>query len=244
MRQVQFRQFFRRGVWGSGVAIGLVQSLLLSHVAFAQPALDQNAPDLDNLYQHSASQSTFPQTPAWTTILAGESAEGLTFTEAGTLLYQGQVLLSQIPVSYGSDGTITYAKRLIVSAASPTNRFSIVKACESATSESGLCWALYLVDRQSGSAQRLEVAKYGGRDWVQWSADPRYAIMAEQMEASTWFIAIDLQTGQSRQFDPIPAIVDLASFTWTGDRSFEVDVPCDRSPCPQFRGEIETLFVQ
>lgn len=102
----------------------------------------------------------------WVEIFKGESVQGLTFSSDGKLLYQGKVLLPEIPVSYISDGDITYAQRLIISDLSPSGRFNIVKACEGTTNESGLCWSVYLVDRQAETAQKVDIAKYGGLNWV------------------------------------------------------------------------------
>ena len=88
-------------------------------------------------------------------------------------------LLTEIPVSYVSDSNVTYAQRLIVSNTSPSGRFNVVKACEGTTDESGLCWAVFLVDRQSKTAEKISIAKYGGQNWVQWSGDERYAVFTE-----------------------------------------------------------------
>jgi hypothetical protein len=201
----------------------------------------------------ATASSPTPTTPAipgvqqWTTILKGKSAQGLSFTADGQLLYQGKVLLTKIPVSYVSDGNVTYAQRLIVSDPSPSSRFNIVKACEGTTNKSGLCWSVFLVDRQSATAKKIDIAKYGGQNWVQWSADERYAVFAESMEGVTWFVVLDLQTGDSKLFDHTTAVADLSSFTWADDRTFRVNVSClDRADCREspFRGNISTLFTQ
>jgi hypothetical protein len=81
----------------------------------------------------ATASSPTPTTPAipgvqqWITILKGKSAHGLTFTADGRLLYQGKVLLTKIPVSYVSDGNVTYAQRLIVSDPSPSSRLTLLK---------------------------------------------------------------------------------------------------------------------
>ena len=201
----------------------------------------------------SASTSTKAATPKmpgeqqWASLLQGGSAQGLTFTTGGQLLYQDEVLLKQIPVSYSSTGDVTYAQRLLVSDPSPSDRFDVVKACESPTNESGLCWSVFLVDRQLKTAQKVDVAKYGGQDWVQWSADERYAVLAESTEGVTFFVALDLQTSKSRMFEQTSATADLSSFRWIDNRTFQVNLVCgDQSNCtePSFRGDITTLFNQ
>ncbi len=191
--------------------------------------------------------ATIPGIQQWTTIVKGKSAHGLTFTPDGKLLYQNKVLLTKIPVSYVNDGNLTYAQRLIVSDPSPSSRFNIVKACEGNTDEGGLCWSVFLVDRQSETAKRIDIAKYGGQNWVQWSTHERYAVFAESMESVTWFVGLDLQTGNSQLFDHTAATADLSSFTWVDDHTFQANIFCgDRADCTEapFRGNISTLFTQ
>jgi hypothetical protein len=183
----------------------------------------------------------------WTTLLKGKSAQDLTFTQDGQLVYEGKPLLNKIPVSYISDGNVTYAQRLIVSNPSSSGRFSIVKACEETTNESGLCWAVFLIDRQDQQAQKISIAKYGGQEWVQWSNDERYAVFTESMEGSTWFLVLDLQSGETKTIDNYtPAIADLASFKWTSDRTFQVNFSCSgQATCKApFKGDITALFTK
>jgi Tol biopolymer transport system component len=128
-------------------------------------------------------------------------------------VYEGELLLNEILVSYISDGNVVYAQRLLVSGSSPSGRFTIVKACEEITNESGLCWAVFLIDRQDQQAQKIGIAKYGGQEWVQWSNDERYAVFTESMEGSTWFLVLDLQSGETKTIDDYTlAIADLDSF--------------------------------
>lgn len=121
----------------------------------------------------------------WATILKGDSLQDLTFTNDGKLLYQNNVLLKKVPVSYVSNGNVTYAQRLIVSDPSPLGRFKVIRACESPTNETGLCWAVFLLDRQLRTAKKIGIAKYGGQEWVKWTTDERYAVFAESMEGVT-----------------------------------------------------------
>ncbi|MBD2070112.1 hypothetical protein H6F93_21775 [Leptolyngbya sp. FACHB-671] len=173
----------------------------------------------------------------WLDLLPGETVRDLSFTQTGALSYQGTILQSEIPVSTSSDGAVTYAKRLIVSPTSPSGRYTILKACEEVTDE-GLCWAIYKVDRAQQTVQTVSIGKYGGLDWVQWSADDRYAVFLEKLEGTAWFIIMDLQSGESSISDEIPAQPELDSFTWTGDRTFTVTL-ADQS---QFQGDIEIYF--
>lgn len=181
----------------------------------------------------------------WTQINRGQTAQELQLTQEGGLSYQGTTLLPTIPVSYSSDGSVTDALQLIVSPTSPSGRYNFFKACD----RDGMCWAVYLVDRTSKTAKKVDVAKYGGRDWVQWSTDERYALMAEQMEGSTWMVAVDLPAGKSAMSKELPFMADLASFQWTGDRTFTVQAtPCKTDDCanpnPSYQANIEDWFTR
>lgn len=188
-------------------------------------------------------------TSAWTAILPGDAVDRLQFTTEGALVYQGTPLLAEIPVTYDSDGNRMLAKRLVVSPPSVSGRFSVVKGCEETTADAGLCWAVFLVDRTTPSATRINVGKYGGLDWVQWSADERYAVFVEQLEGAIWFVVVDTQTGEAKLFAQQPAPANLEGFTWISDRVFEVPLQscegetCSDQPAP-FQGDIATLFAE
>ncbi|MBD2088352.1 hypothetical protein H6F67_00480 [Microcoleus sp. FACHB-1515] len=214
---------------------------------------ETTSPDSETVAPSPSNPADSPSLPKlagvqeWAEILQGESVQGLTFSNDGKLLYQDKVLLTEIPVSYVSNGDVTDAQRLIISDSSPSGRFNIVKACEGTTNESGLCWSLYLVDRQSETAQKIDIAKYGGLNWVQWTSDERYALFVESMEGVSWFVALDLQTGESKMFEQTAATADLSSFKWIDDRTFEANLLCrEGTTCtePSFRGNISTLFTQ
>lgn len=214
---------------------------------------DATSPSLETVTASTPTPADSPALPKmagvqeWAEIVKGGSVQGLTFSNDGKLLYQGKVLLTEIPVSYASNGDITYAQRLIISDPSPSGRFNIVKACEGTTNESGLCWSVYLVDRQAETARKVDIAKYGGLNWVQWTGDEQYALFAESMEGVSWFVALDLQTRESKMFEQTAATADLSSFKWTGERTFEANLVCSEGTnCtnPPFRGNISTLFTQ
>mgnify|MGYP005847476165 CR=1 FL=1 len=171
----------------------------------------------------------------WVILLPGASARGISFTTDAALAFEEKVLLAEVPVSYGADDTVIYAARLMLSPTSPSERYSIVKACEDPTPEVGLCWSIYLIDRQQETAEKVSVGKYGGMDWIQWSPDERYAVFLEKLEGTSWFIALNLETGDSIVMDELPAIADLERFSWTGDRTFEVPL----SDGSTFQGSLE-----
>lgn len=192
-----------------------------------------------------ASNPTSESGQTWVEINRGQSAQGFQFTEQGSLVDQETVLLPTIPVSYSSDGSVTDALQLIISPTSPSGRYNLIKACD----RDGMCWAVYLVDRTEKTAKKVDVAKYGGRDWVQWSADERYAVLAEQMEGSTWMVAVELPTGTSAMSGEVTFTADLASFKWTGDRTFTLQAaPCKTANCanlnPSYQANIEDWFTR
>lgn len=158
----------------------------------------------------------------WTTLLPGEGIDEIALTTVGTLTYQGNTLLSEIPVSYISDGTVTMAKRLIVSPTSPSGHYSLIKACEGVADGEGQCWSVYLLDRISPTIQKVSIGKYGGLNWVEWSPDGRYVVFLEKMEGTAWFIGLDLQTGDSQIADQLPGQPDLESFIWADNHTFTV----------------------
>lgn len=235
------------------IGIWMMGSEIVGCAATTRSQSDTTSPGPETVTTSTPTPVASPNLPKmagvqeWAKILKGESVQGLTFGNDGKLLYRDNVLLPEIPVSYISNGDITYAQRLIISDPSPSGRFNIVKACEGTTNESGLCWSVYLVDRQAETAQKVDIAKYGGLNWVQWTADERYALFAESMEGVSWFVALDLQTKESKMFEQTAATADLSSFKWTGDRTFEANLACSEGTnCtdPLFRGNISTLFTQ
>ena len=189
---------------------------------------------------------------AWVTIYPGEEAHGLKFTKDGALSYQGKVLLPNIPVSQDSNGKVKYAGRLIVSNPSRSGKFTFFKACEKTSEGSGsLCWAFYLVDKEKGTVKESQPGKYGPLQWVQWSRDERYVILAEQLEGASWLYALDLQTGNSKQVKDggwSCSNIDLKSFSWTSDRAFKVKLnhpqDCEQDAGKSFwvTGNIKDIF--
>lgn len=177
-----------------------------------------------------------PQHRGWTQLTPGKTAYGLQFTPAKSLTFQGKTLLSRVPVSYSSDGVTTYAQRLIVSPTSPSGRFNIVKGCDGA-----LCWAVFLIDRQTGKAQQIQIGKYGGLEWVKWTKDERYAVFGEKNDGAFWFNVVNLQTGETKLSEQLNPQVNLNSFTWISDRAFRVNFLNSKVP---FRGDITKLFDQ
>lgn len=222
----------------------IISSAIAGCATTQQPEVVASTPVLTTT---SPTALEISDTPQWSTILKGESVHGLTLTTDGKLLAQNKVLLTEVPVSYVSNGDIKYAQRLIVSEPSPSGRFNVVKACEGTTDESGLCWSVFLVNHQSKTAKKVDIAKYGGQNWVQWSADENYAVFAESMEGVSWFVVLNLQTGESKLFEQTSATADLNSFKWIGDRTFQANILCgNQVNCTEtlFRGDITTLFTE
>lgn len=210
-------------------------------IAGCSPLTTQNNTSLPRAPVDSSAASPSPTVNSqdWLELFPGKTVRDLSFTESGTLVFGGKTVLKEIPVSSNSDGD-TYAKRLIIAPTSPSGRYSIVKACDGVNNDEGLCWAIYKLDRVQKTVQRVSIAKYGGLEWVRWSADDRYAVFVEKMEGTAWFAVMDLQTGNEKISNQLSAMPDLDRFSWTGDRTFSVPL-ADGS---QFKEDIQALFAR
>jgi hypothetical protein len=164
-----------------------------------------------------------PNAQGWVTLYPGEAADGLEFSKDGKLSLKGKVLVAKIGVTYSSDGQVSYAKRLIVSPPSPSGNFNLLRGCDGVTE--GLCWKFLLIDRQAGEAKETTVGKYGADDdWMQWSANERYLLMKGYTDGAAWLYAIDLQTAEGRALEFGQHELDLSSFTWVDEGTFQIKV--------------------
>ncbi|MBE9181327.1 hypothetical protein IQ268_22455 [Oculatella sp. LEGE 06141] len=237
-----------RPLWAGVLSTLLLVGCTSGSVIPPSSDLNQKSSELNDAASSSPSEvvQTDTQAPAeqqdWRTLLPTQAVDGLTFTADGELAYGDEVLLSEIPVSYSSDDTVTYAKRLIVSPSSPSGAFRFVKACEAEGSEDGLCWSVYLVNTREATAEKVDIGKYGGSAWVQWTADERYAVLVEQHDGATWFVVVDLAAGESQLSEELPPNVEISSFEWIDDRTFHVDFrDCTTAEC-DFTGNVEDIF--
>ena len=242
-----------------GISLGCVQAnapqkntIKQTETPTPEIALGQNSDEAEDIEQNineaeispeseiisSTNSALMPGEKAWTEISPGEEAYELIFTENGTLLHQGRVLLSEIPVS-GSN-----AKRLLISGPSPSGNYHLFRACDALD----FCWAEFLVNKAESSAQQVSLSKYGVMHWDQWSEDERYALFSYTSESSFILYALDLVTGESGDSDWF-CDVDLNSFSWIDNRVFQIQVldhgdtgwPCNDSP-RWFREDIAKLF--
>jgi hypothetical protein len=200
----------------------------------------------DRTAQPSASETANPpgtDKTGWVTLVPGQSTDSLKFEKDGTLRDRGKVLLEQIPVSYSSDGSVSYASSLVVSPPSPVGDFTLIKACDREPEGLGLCWAVFLLDRQQGTARQTQAGKYGPEQWVQWSKDRRYAVLASTTDRNWWLHAIDLQSGDSSSFDFGAHKPELSSFSWLDGSKFQIQQVRDRATF-SFQGNIAALFEE
>ena len=183
---------------------------------------------------------------SWITLQPGDEEYNIKFAKDGSLSHQGKVLMPKIPVSYSSDGSVFYAINIILSNPSPSGNFHFFQACDT----QGLCWALYLIDKNQGKVYRTSAGKYGSSQWVQWSKDERYAILADQNEGYSRMYAINLKTGDSKSIDIGSRAIDLKSFSWLDSRKFKVkiinhpacaDCKPDKSKFYWFQGNITNI---
>ncbi len=195
--------------------------------------------------QKDRSQSTSSKL-SWVQLQPGDEEYGVKFNKDGSLSNQGKVLISKIPVSYSSDGSVFYAINIILSNPSPSGNFHFFQACDT----QGLCWALYLIDKNQSKVHKTFAGKYGSFQWVQWTEDERYAILADQNEGYSRIYAIDLKTGDSKSVDIGSLAIDFKSFSWLDSRKFKikvinhptcVDCKPDKSNSYWFQGNITNI---
>ncbi|MDJ0706017.1 MAG: hypothetical protein QNJ46_22330 [Leptolyngbyaceae cyanobacterium MO_188.B28] len=245
-----------------GIALGCAQADAPQENTTKQtetvaPAIDleQNSNKAEDTEQNSNEAETSPESEivatsilalrpgqAWTEVLPGEEAYELMYTENGTLLYQGMVIVSEIRVS-GS-----YAKRLLISDSSPSGNYHLFQACDR-LGERSLCWAEFLVNKAENRAQQVSLSKYGVSHWVRWSEDEKYALFPYRSESSFTLRGLDLETGESSGYIDWFCNIDLNSFSWIDNRVFQIQVldhgengwPCNDSP-RWFREDIAKLF--
>ncbi|MGB3207798.1 MAG: hypothetical protein WBB28_22670 [Crinalium sp.] len=211
---------------GSALILSLITTSCASNVLSqvkTQPLNPQNHQTTPTVTQENNQKdrrksSTTKQ--SWVTLLPGEEEYKVKFAKDGSLSHQGKILISKIPVSYSSDGSVFYAINIILSNPSPSGNFHFFQACDT----QGLCWALYLIDKNQSKVYRTSAGKYGSYQWVQWSKDEQYAILADQNEGDSRIYAIDLKTGDSKSVDIGSRAIDLKSFSWLDSRKFKVKI--------------------
>ena len=83
---------------------------------------------------------------------------------------------------------------------------------------------MFLVNKSKAEAKQVDIGKYGGIQWVDWSEDERYAVLVEKLEESLWFVAVDLEASESGLSEELPQNFDLNSFEWIDDKLFQAKI--------------------
>jgi hypothetical protein len=201
--------------------------------------LESLSPQLTGTNRKPALSSATPTTAGgqWRWLKPGEEQIGFKLGADGTLSYQGKTLMPKLLV-HDDQGKSYYAPpRSRISPSSPSGRYNFIMACER-EEDSPLCWFFYLVDIKKRQIATTFAGKYGPREWIKWSPDETFAILAYSDEGSTRLYRIDLNTGNSDEISMwnlaksqghwiCPTVylrVDLGTFAWINDHTFYTQV--------------------
>ena len=155
---------------------------------------------------------------------------GFTLTAAGVLLHEGRTIADPLVASYRQDGgaaRAVAAGRVVLFPASPSGRFRVVQACESAATD-GLCWKVFVFDRETGRLSDAAAGKYGPERWLNWSPDERHAVLVSRNDGASWLHVVESASGRSLAFPRDGSgenwQLQPETLAWTGARSFTVTV--------------------
>lgn len=145
----------------------------------------------------SESHIAFSQASAeeWFSLVEGESKNSFSFQSDAKVYYKGKEIASKLPVTYDSDGVVTYAKKVIISPVSKSERYVFIKGCDRV--ENGLCWATFLFDFESETFTKVYAGKYGPDPWVKWIKNDEYALLRYESHGENHLYRIDLASGES-----------------------------------------------
>lgn len=163
-------------------------------------------------------------------VTPGTPGCGFTLTEAGRLTQDGRTVADPLVVSYRQDAngiTPVPAAQVVLFPPSPSGRYRILQACESADS-GGLCWKVFVFDREAGQLKEAVAGKYGPDRWVSWSPDQQHVALVSRNEGASWIHVVEAPSGKSVSFPDDASNenwqIQPETLKWTGPRSFTVTV--------------------
>jgi hypothetical protein len=172
---------------------------------------------------------------AFLSIAPDDPSCGFRIDQNGAFYFRNKRVADRIPVSFGSDGTITYAGSMQVFPASPDERHYFMTACESGAAKSAedLCWRPFLFDTENGKLAPVYAGKYGPLKWIRWTSDGAYGVVLSSNKGAYWIHILKPLSHEAVAFPslqppdpgaPITELHDLhpESFKWLGPRSFEI----------------------
>ena len=118
---------------------------------------------------------------------------GFTLTTAGKLTQDGQTVADPLVASYRQDASgnaAVAAGQVVLFPPSPSGRFRILQACESAGADA-LCWKVFVFDREAGQLKEAVAGKYGPDRWVSWSPDEQHAALVSRNEGAAWVHVVE-----------------------------------------------------
>lgn len=177
-----------------------------------------------------AAEATAACAQGFVEVRPGAAGCGFTLTAAGALLQEGRTLAAPLVVSYQQDAagsTPIAAGKVVLFPPSPSGRFRILQACESAAAD-GLCWKVFLFDGQAASLSEALAGKYGPERWQGWSPDERHVALVSRSEGASWIHVVAAPGGESRAFPGDAANenwqVQPETLAWKDPRGFTVVV--------------------
>jgi len=162
-------------------------------------------------------------------IVADKPACGIALEADGSLTFDAK-RTQPIIVSYqeGADGKVAVpAQEIVLFPRAPQTGYRIIQACET-TDANSLCWATRLLDPKSATLHEIVAGKYGPSHWTSWSPAERRVALISRNEGAEWLHIVDTATGAATAYPPESEnanwLIDRASFAWTGDDAFRVNV--------------------
>jgi hypothetical protein len=153
---------------------------------------------------------------------------GFALTAAGTLLREGRAIADPLIVSYRQDAggsTAIAAGKVVLFPPSPSGRFRILQACESAAADA-LCWKVFVLDRTTDRLDEAVAGKYGPDRRQSWSPDERHVALVSRTDGASWIHVVEAASGRSIAFPGDAAgetwQVRPETLAWTGPRSLTV----------------------
>jgi hypothetical protein len=117
------------------------------------------------------------------------------------------------------------AGKIVLFPALPSGRFRLVQACESAAAD-GLCWKVFVFDRDVGRLSEAVAGKYGPDRWLSWSPGEQHVALVSRNEGASSIHVAEATSGRSLAFPGHASnenwLVQPATLAWTGPRSFPV----------------------
>lgn len=150
----------------------------------------------------ATSRATAECTTGYVEVTPATAACGFALSAGGALTQDGRMLADPLVVSYqqNADGsTPVGAGKVVLFPASPSGRFRILQACETAEADA-LCWKVFVFDREAGPLREVAAGKYGPDRWQSWAPDEQHVALVSRNERASWIHVVETPGGRSQAF--------------------------------------------